>query len=80
MFPLFDTGVVDTVATSIHDTGGKFVTITNNTSSTENFATGVVIDTSDKSARGAGDTGGNFATGVVDTSGRPYLANISENF
>ncbi len=33
-----------------------------------------------KFAAGAVDTGGNFATGVVDTCGAPWLANIPRNF
>jgi hypothetical protein len=32
------------------------------------------------SPAGVADTGGKFATGVVDTGGAPLLANISANF
>jgi hypothetical protein len=65
-------------ATSFVDTGGKFATSINNTSSTgEKFAAGVV------------DTCGKFATGVVDTSGKlplvllipvMYLSNFRKKF
>ncbi len=66
MFPLFDTGVIDTggkFAASVVDTSGKFAAGINNTSGIGGkFATGVVY------------TGGKFATGVVDTGGAPWLA------
>ncbi len=43
------------------------------------FAAGVV-DTCGKFATGVDDNGSKFAAGVIDTSGPPWLVNISVNF
>jgi hypothetical protein len=65
LFPLFDTGVIDTggkFAAGVIDTGGKLPPVSTTLAKlVAQFASGVA------------DAGGKFATGVVDTGGHLYL-------